>query len=53
MTHQYDSLRQTILPGSFPSVPWFETSYQILLSISRFGFQMDALSRDIIGWPMR
>ena len=44
MTHQYDSLRQTILPGSFPSVPWFETSDYTLRSISRLGFQMDALS---------
>ena len=36
MTHQYDSLIQTILPGSFPKVPWFDTSDHTLLSITTF-----------------
>ena len=36
MTHQYDSLIQTILPGSFPKVPWFDTSDHTLLSITNF-----------------
>ena len=40
MTHQYDSLIQTILPGSFPKVPWFDTSDHTLLSIT--SFQNDA-----------
>ena len=35
MSHHYDSSIQTFLPGSFPKVPWFETSDQKLLAISR------------------
>jgi len=40
MSHHYDSLLQTILPGSFPKVPWFDTNDFTLLS----SFQNDTCS---------